>query len=202
MDWRKIIKEVDHIWYYYKVHIIVGIVIAAFVAYFVAAGQNDKDKETALHVILTGNQVKVEEQKSLQHAATEALLGADKADSVIRIDFLPSGAGMNMAATKKMVAMIAASEIDVLVMDKETFSVLAKQGNFMKLDQLKEEMPKKVSFLKWSSRKGKHLYGVEIGQNHRLKKEGYNTTNKVMGVVANSQHPELARRFMKWLVDR
>lgn len=205
MDWKKIVKEIDHIWYYYKVHIIVGIAIAAFVSYYVVSGLNSEEQKTALHVVLAGNQVKVEQQKGLQQTATEDILGNRQADSIIRIDFLPSGAGMNMAVTKKMVAMIAASQIDVLVMDKETLSALAKRGNFMELDKLKQGMPADVQFLMLpgkGAKNEKHAYGIKIGQNHRLQKAGYNTTNKVIGIVANSQHPELAGRFMKWLVGR
>lgn len=90
-----------------------------------------------------------------------------------------------------------------MIMDSKTFLMYARQGNFLKLDQMKQNFTEEVRFVTASSNTSKHeqAYGIEIGKNHRLQNSGFNTKNKVLGIVANSKHTKAADQFVKWLIE-
>lgn len=84
MNKQKIYNELDNIWYHYKPHILAGVFIAAIVIYFVISTVHHQAKESALNVILIGNQISVEQQKRFQQTAREKI----NSNSVIQTDFL------------------------------------------------------------------------------------------------------------------
>lgn len=200
---QKLIKELDNFWYYYKIHVVVGVCILAIILYIVLT--NNPVKNSALNVVMIGNTGQAQ-QHTLQKAATEKILGKNT-DSIIKMSFWPVKGELtspeNGARQQKLIAMIGAKDIDVLVMDKQAFLFYAKQGTFLKLDSLKQEFPKEARFLKAQGKnKGrKYIYGIKIGQNHRLQSAGYDTKNKVLGIVANTGHQKRSIQFVRWLLQ-
>lgn len=201
MGRQKAFKGLSDFWYYYKIHVIVGIFIFGAILYiFLIDGPQEN---SALDVVLIGNAGKVEQQK-LQQAATDQMLGKNT-HTIINMAFWPAKGGLtnppNAGRQQKLVAMISAKDIDVLVMDKKAFLFYAKQRTFLNLDSLKQKLPKDAQFLKTRGMKNRnHVYGIKIGQNRQLKRAGYDTKNKILGIVANTEHEKRSIQFVKWLL--
>ena len=207
MKINKLFKEIDNIWYHYKPHIIVGVVVLAIVVYFIISMVNHKSTEAALNVVLTGNGIEAKQTEQFQNSATDDILGDSQDDRVIRTDFWPYEINdpQEGALLQKLVAMMTTHEVDVVVMDKKAFLDFASQGSFMNLDKLAKELPKETSFidvqLQESTQDQKQAYGILLDNNSKLKEAGFDTQNKVLAIMTNTKHKQTAIQFVHWLLQ-
>lgn len=203
MDKQKIVEELDNFWYYYKVHVLVGIFIVAIILYIVLTGGQTKD--SALNVVITGNVVDEKQQTNLQQSATKDILGKNS-DSIIKLDFWTANDGLSNGKhgdlQEKLMAMVAGKDIDVFIMDKDAFHLYAKQSTFLKLHSLKDNLPNDTQYLKTKEKDDSqpHLYGIKVDGNKRLKKAGYDTKDKVLAIAGNTEHPKRSSQMVKWIV--
>lgn len=203
MNKQKIVEELDNFWYYYRVHVIVALFILAAGLYIFFTGS--ETKEAAMNVVITGNKPKAEQQENLQQAATKTIL-EDDTDGIIKMNFwgAPDGLanGKHGGLQQKLMAMVAAADIDAFILDRASFELYAKQGTFLKLDGLKSDIPERYEFLQ-AKRKDKdqqkHAYGILLNGNQRLKKAGYHPENKVLAIAGNTKHQQQSMQLVKWL---
>lgn len=203
MDKQKIVEELDNFWYYYKVHVLVGVFVIAVILYIVLTGGQTKD--AALNVVITGNAMDEEKQADVQKTATKDILGKNS-DLIIKLDFWTANDGLSNGKhgdlQEKLMAMVAAKDIDVFILDQDAFRLYAKQSTFLKLHPLKGSLPDDTQYLKAKEKDDSqsHVYGIKIDGNQRLKKAGYDTKNKVLAIAGNTEHPKRSSQLVKWII--
>ncbi|GGH76152.1 hypothetical protein JOD43_001976 [Pullulanibacillus pueri] len=212
MGKHKLSDELENIWYHYKPHIFIGIVVVVIGIYFVFTMLHQKHEKVDMNVVFLGNGIQTEQQEKFQKGATQNILGKSHSDSIIKTDFWPISGSLNDsqqgAQLEKLMAMMSTKQIDVLVTDKDDFFNLAQQGAFLNLSSLKPELPKGTPILAADvvtskstdkQRTKKEACGVLISGNKKLESIGFNTQDKVLAILSNSQHVKDARKFMTWL---
>lgn len=201
-------EKLHYIWDYYKIHIIVGLLLIYVLTTFTLSMINRK--EYVLNIALIGESVDFDRLSQFSHEVTKELVGnpSDKKEALV--DFyklMRDSQGeliLDPASTQKLIARIAAKQIDVIILDKKSFDALAVQGAFLRLDKtegLDLKDYKVVKTLKDVNGVKKGVYGIYVNSDNRwLKQIGYDYHNKIIAVLSNSEHKDLAIKFVKWLL--
>ncbi|MGG1676199.1 hypothetical protein ACIFOT_10680 [Neobacillus sp. NRS-1170] len=184
----QLMKALDNIWYHYKAHILIGILVL-FV--FVPLVFLDKDqKPSALNVTIIGNTINPEKLQILQKEATTKILKADS-KSEIRLNFWHINGNItsstNIELYQKILAQITAKNIDVILIDRSDFLLLSQQRAFIELDSNKRS----------NNDNNPNKYGIDITGNAVLRNAGYNTENKMMAILSNTQKEATAIKFVQ-----
>lgn len=206
MDKSALKAKLDNYWYYYKIHTIVALLSVVVLVFLISdmAGR----KTPILNVILTGNNINYENLSSLQDRATDKFAKGNKQE--VALSFLTfdknSQSQQTIAVSEKILAMIQAKELDILVMDRDSFDTYAKQGTFLRLDTINGAPKLNNGAVKFvMSRVNDHddkdyPYGIDVSGNAMLKDAGYDTEGKVLGIVVNTQRLNLTLQFLKWIL--
>ncbi|MFZ7946196.1 hypothetical protein [Neobacillus sp. 19] len=194
MNIRQRIKELDNIWYHYKTHILIGILIIA--ALVPLAFFDKHEKPTALNVTFVGNTIEDKQQQALQKKANFQMLKPDS-KSEIKLNFWRINGNLtttqdNMDLYQKLLTQIAAKDIDILVLDKSDFLVLSQQGAFKDLDFIN-----KVNHDKKSNKNA-----IDLTEHALLRQAGFNSDNKVMAILSNTKKEETAIKFVQWFMKQ
>lgn len=202
-------EKVEYIWDYYKVHIIVSILVIYLLVSFTNSIINRKDY--VLNVALIGKYMDSDRQSEFSKKVTKELIGDPSAKKQASIDFyrLVKGTNGNLtldpASTQKLMARMGAQDIDVIVLDKNNFDILAREGAFLRLDKAKELNLSGLNVAKVNEPSGElkpGVYGIYVGWNNKyLRNLGYDYNDKIIAIMANGQHKDLAIKFVKWLLD-
>ena len=130
----------DYFWEYYKIHTIVAIVVLIFVAITIRDVSNNKPY--AMYSMFINNRG-MDTQTILQDGFAE-YAGINTEEYAIIVDtssnFMSSIVDTTSVATsEKLMAMLAAHELDTLVADENTFGRYASQDTFIDLRTLYSE---------------------------------------------------------------
>lgn len=200
-------KKIEHIWYYYKIHIIVSIIILVVLVQTITGIINRKT--SILGVDLIGTAIASDKVASMEKDATTALTSNVKEQ--VDINFLQydkkGDTTMNSATRDKLTVTIAAGDLDVVVMDKDMFLDCMSQGYFLKLNDIKELSDLEKSgyqFVKGQSKEqgdsSEYIYGIDIDKCPALKSLSFSNGNKVIGIIANTKRKDTAVKFIQWLI--
>lgn len=201
-------EKLHYIWDYYKIHIIVGLLLIYVLTTFTLSMINRK--EYVLNIALIGESVDFDRLSQFSHEVTKELVGNPSDKKEASVDFyklMRDSQGeliLDPASTQKLIARIAAKQIDVIILDKKSFDALAVQGAFLRLDKtegldLKDYKVEKT--LKDMNGVKKGVYGIYVNYDNRwLKQIGYDYHDKIIAVLSNSEHKDLAIKFVKWLL--
>jgi len=202
-------EKVEYIWDYYKVHIIVSILVIYLLVSFTSSIINRKDY--VLNIALIGKYMDFDRQSEFSKKVTKELIGDPSGKKQASIDFYRFVKGPNgnftldPASTQKLMARMGAQDIDVIVLDKNNFDILARQGAFLRLDKVKELNLSGLNVAKVEKPSGElkpGVYGIYVGWNNEyLKNLGYDYNDKIIAIMANGQRKDLAIKFVKWLLD-
>ncbi|HHW58297.1 MAG TPA: extracellular solute-binding protein [Clostridia bacterium] len=211
-DWFKnmtVREKVEYIWDYYKVHIIIGILVIYLLGTFTSSVLNRK--EYVLNIAFVGKYMDFDRLNEFSKEVTKELVGDPSGKKQASIDFyrLVKGPNGNFtldpASTQKLMARMGAQDIDVIILDKNNFDILASQGAFLRLDEVKELNLSGLNVAKVeepSNEVKPGVYGIYVGWNNKyLKNLGYDYNDKIVAIISNSLHKELAIRFVKWLLN-
>ncbi|PGT20542.1 hypothetical protein COC96_00840 [Bacillus cereus] len=193
MTQRQLMKKLDNIWYHYKTHILIGaLVLALMIPFFFFS--NDR-KPSALNVTIIGNSIDLEQQRTLQKEASPHIL-KETSQSEIKFSFWEINGEISSPANidlhQKLLAQITAKNIDILLIDKSDFLILFQQGAFLQLDSIKDS----------GNNKNYNMYGIDITGNKILRTAGYDTENKMMAILSNTQNKETAMKFVQWVASK
>ncbi|AST58776.1 ABC transporter substrate-binding protein [Thermoanaerobacterium thermosaccharolyticum] len=201
-------EKVEYIWDYYKIHIIVGVVVIAIIVSFVNSIINNKDY--VFDFSLIGTSINFDKEMSFQSTVTKELLGSDKGKKQALVEFymLTKGSDgkykLDPTSVQKLMVKISAQEVNVIALDKDNFNALAKQGAFMNLDFIKELDLSgfKTERLPSSKDVKAGTYGIDLNKGNKYLDEiGYDYHDKVIAIVSNSQNKDLSIKFLKWILD-
>ncbi|MDT8719111.1 hypothetical protein IAI10_20895 [Clostridium sp. 19966] len=197
-------EKLKYIWYYYKFHIIVTIVIVAMVGSFVSTLVTRKS--TYASITLLGDYVDNSKLSDYNKKANASLLPNNK-KSEITITFLQKGDDSNSYnADQALTARIAAKDIDILVLSKSDFNNYAKLGSLLDLSDLKNDKDlSKLNFIEATndSDKGKITkpYGIDANDfSSSFNSINYDYKDKVVAIIVNTTNKDNSVKFLKWML--
>lgn len=195
-------KKIDNLWYHYKPIIITIFIILLVIILSIPSFKPSTD--TALRVVIVGNFIDWDLQQQLEQMSTKQMLGENNAESEIKIEFWPQEEEFGYVdelVLEKLKAMMLAETVDMVIMEKDLFQPLSELGAFLTFEP--EQLTNNFSFLNTeNSRNLQHLSdGIRIDGVNILKNIGFQTEEKVLGIVNNSEKQNLAVQFANWLFN-
>ena len=145
--------KLGYFWYYYKVHTIVGIIIAAFL--FVLIRDITNSKDYAFYGTYFNAEQTFSAEEQMAAFAEYAGLDTENYDVYLDSDMYYSLSDMSetsLAASQKFTAMIYSADVDVVVADEEIFTNYALNETFYDLrnvlpDDLMEQYQDKFFYI-------------------------------------------------------
>ncbi|MDP4177231.1 MAG: hypothetical protein Q8900_02685 [Bacillota bacterium] len=201
-------KKWENFWYYYKYHTYIAIFIVIILV--VIIGSFASRKESVLSVDLVGTSIYDVQRIKLQDQFTSQLVKNKK--QTVNIYFLEfdSQNSNNMqrdtAVLSKIVATASAQDLDVLVIDKNMFKNYIKNSMFERIDESTGFGDLSSLNLKYIDGKENgdnvdYHYGIDVSDNAMLKATGYDTQDKVLGIINSSDKKDYAMKFVKNLFN-
>lgn len=192
-------KKAGNFLYYYKYHIIIGIIL---VIVFVAALRScimrvDPD----FNLAFIGD-FHYQDPEPLRQAIKDMVpeITEPSIDGALLTKNMDAQteAAMNM----KLMVLLAAADIDVYILDKEYFERFAEKGAFMSLDDLVDTLnidkEKNSSFiLKAEETEAEHLYGVDISENQVFEDAGIDGDEKIAAIGVRAKNYDKAVKFLE-----
>jgi hypothetical protein len=201
-------QKFEFIWDYYRFHIIGTIIIIAIVTSFTI--DIIKSKETILNITALGEYMDMDRKEILENKVNAELIKDEQNKKQILFDFLVKQKDMrdeySMASVQKLQASIAAKDVDVLILDKSDFEIYASQGTFMKLSQLSNfaqlNIPEK-DLVKYQAKdidSKEEIYGINAESLPVLEELKYNSKDKILCIVVNTQRLDKVSEFLNWFL--
>jgi hypothetical protein len=191
-------EKIEYIWDYYKFHIISGIVVIAVLASFIH-GQLTKI-EYVVNVTMIGNAVSEPKREELERKFTSLVVKEGEQRKQALIDVITTDKSeLSYEMMQKFVVRIAAGEIDVVILDKGNFNSFVKQDMFLPLESITQINLSdiKQDKIEASGSNNKAVYAISVEGDKGLEDMGYNTKNKVLGIIASSKHKDNGIKVLK-----
>lgn len=167
-------EKIDHFFHYYRIHLLVAIVLIAAIGYGIKAYMDKKEAERleallpppSLHVMLFGDYI-AEDPGELESNILQAVPGWER----LKIDVTPVPeevrSEFDFALQQKSMLALVTIRPDIYILDKVNFDKLLNQGAFRKLDDLKqrlgEQLPTDIELhAQTEEDTQKHLYGIDL----------------------------------------
>lgn len=116
---------------------------------------------------------------------------------------------MMIAEQQKVFVLLSVADVDVYIMDKDSFLKYAEQGVFRSLDNIAGSMGidrnKYKDFIlaaKEVKDKKKHLYGIDASNSGILKAPALYGNGIVVGIASRVKHLDNAEKFVKVLLKK
>ncbi|NSW90002.1 MAG: DnaJ domain-containing protein [Firmicutes bacterium] len=204
--------KLKNILYYYKIHIIVGIIMLVAIISTIRGCVNRVDPD--LYVVFMG-EVYCNETEQLEEDIKSRM---PTIEAVSFENILISEAQekqdpqVQMAMLQKAMVLIAVGDVDVLILDKAQFEKFAKQGAFMKLDEIVSEMglPEDKVYreeIEEENKEGKivvvdeGIYGINV-KNSKILTDAKTAGEEMIAAISiRAKHYDNAVEFIKLLVN-
>lgn len=201
-------KKLSNFFHYYKFHIIITIIVLAFVGYTVKGCVTRVDPDFNIAFVgdfyFTDTTPLKEKILSEWNDVREILIDG----AMISEDGDPQ---LNYAMQMKAVVLFGAGDIDVFILDKAVFENYAKQGAFVSLDDLVGELnidleKNKDYILKVEieddERFGEeHLYGIDVSESRFFADDIVKGEEMIAAIYIRSKRYDLAVKFLKLLLS-
>lgn len=196
--------KLENFFHYYKIHMIVGLALIVILFFSIRSCINQVEPDFSL--VCYGG-IFGQDQTVVENNIKERVSGIE-APSVQFLGTISEDPQFVYASQMKFVAMIAAKEIDIIVMDRENFDIFVSQGIFLPLDDLVGEWGfSEESYVRGSETidqeengepvKGpEHIYGIDITENKFIKDNRIYGKSAVVGISLNTQRMDKALEFI------
>ena len=182
--WKKMSKKEKLAYFndYYRNKVIIGILEIGFIASFLYTVLSPKPEVVASIAVVNDywDDNKVNE---LQKQLTD-VLGLKEGKQELLIDdsyYLDeSGMGNAVANTQKLVAKIAAGDINVIIADKAKFDDFASNGTFLKISEVIKDDTS------YKDRLTSNGYGISLKKSKLLSEAASTKEEMIIGIVANA----------------
>jgi len=202
-------KKVEYIWEYYKLHIIGVLVVICIIASLVH-GQITK-VDYVFNLTMLGNTVDTNKMTDLETQLTKIVVSNGDKKKAATIGNMSLGGSnssdptMSSQYMQKFVAQLSVGELDVVILDKDLFESFAKQNMFLRLD--------KISGLDMNSIKAEKIevagedkvnavYAINAKDIKAFKDVGFDTTNKVIGIISTTKQKTNSALVLTWLLNK
>lgn len=206
--WAKLLKldpvKVDTFFLYNKYKIIAGIIGFIFIFSLVKSIVTRVDPD--LYFTSVG-QITITEPEKVQESI-KSKIPELKAPMVEAMYLGPNDQGEQAyAMAMKVTTVLAAGDMDVILVDKEKYESLAKQGAFVKIEDLSKstgiDLPKEQSLLvKPDEGLGDEaVYGIDVTTSKFLGENNIKGNKIIMGVRINAKHMDSAVKLFKIIYE-
>lgn len=195
-------KKAQNFFYYYKFHMIIGIILLITVIFTVKGCVNriEPDFSTAFigEIIYSDSDAFKKEIKAAVPEIKEP--GFDGA-------FLtPDGKGeQEYAMQMKAMVLFAAQDVDLFILDKNNFKKYAQEGAFVSLDEIASNLgvdkeKNKEFVLKTKDESNEHLYGIDISSSKALKDGGITGKEFIAALPVRGKQLDKTLKVLKLLL--
>ena len=161
---------------------IIGIIVIGFIASFLYTVLSPK-ADVVVSVAVVNDYWDENKVNELQKQLTD-ILGLKEGKQEILIDdsyYLDeSGMGNAVANTQKLVAKIAAGDINVIIADKAKFDDFASNGTFLKISEVIKDDAS------YKDRLTSNGYGISLKKSRILSEAASTKEEMIIGIVANA----------------
>ncbi|NJD03156.1 MAG: hypothetical protein FIA99_11330 [Ruminiclostridium sp.] len=196
-------KKAGNFFHYHKIHIIVGIIALIVLAATIrgCVTRVDPDFNIAFMGQLYFNEtdvlketIKKEIPEIKEPGFDGAFLSKDSTDGQ-----------QEYAMQMKAMVLFAAGDIDLFILDKESFDRFVQQGVFTNLDEIAprlgiENEISKLYKMKLEDNTTEHIYGIDISNSEALKKSKIQGVKMIAAISVRSKWPEKAEKVIKLLL--
>ena len=195
-------KKAKNFFYYYKFHMIIGIVILLVIVFSVRGCVNTVKPDFTTAFVGQISYADTDNlKKSIQTGVPEikepgfdgAFLTAD------------GNSEQDYAMQEKAMVLFAAADIDLFVLDKVNFEKYAKQGAFVSLDDIAAQIgadkeANKDYALKSLYDTASHLYGIDISKSSALKNSDILGSEFIVAIPVSCKKKDIAVELVKLLM--
>lgn len=201
-------EKAEYIWEYYKLHLIAALTIVYIVGSSLYI-QITK-VEYVFNLTLVGSVIDENKKADLQNQLTNLVGKVGDKKKQAYIDVIPlDSAGNNEPISnqymQKLITKLSVGELDIVTLDKNIFKSLVKQDAFLRLDNIEGldlNSIKNENIEVSASDTNKAVYGISAENIKVFKDMGFDTHNKVIGIVASSKQKDKAVMVFKWLSNK
>jgi hypothetical protein len=196
-------EKMENIWYYYKWYILAGILAVLAAATLIGSFLTREKYVFNISIVGYFDNSKQEEVNNFESDITKLVAPeSDKRTSALVELYKSKDASgkykdLAPADIEKLSVKIAAKEIDILIINKDDFNNYISQETFLKLDDLKLDTGNKAYNLVKSN---SSVYGISVDGNKLLDKVGYDTKDKVIGILVNTKNKESSGKVLNWIL--
>lgn len=197
----------DYIWYYYKTHIITGLLAILLVGSLIYE-VTSKD-QIIFSLTLFGASEPTLYYEEIEEDLTQLVAPDSNAKETVRVQFFAlneveeSFDEITDLYQQKMMTQVAAKELDLVIMGENDFKFYANQNMFEPLNE--------VTGIDWSLVADQDLlkdsttqliYGIKMSENSLLNTVNYDSEGKVLALINNSNHKEMATKIINYLLPQ
>lgn len=197
-------KKVSNFFHYHKYHILIGLIVLIVVATSLKSCITRVDPD--VNLVFLGD-FYIQDTSAINSKIKSSLPGIKEVGiDIITISKNPADPQFDYTMRTKAMAVLAAGDTDLLILDKDQFKLYGEQGTFESLDGLIDELgidreKNKEFLLKNSETNEEHLYGVDISQSSLLKEINIiGAEDRIAAIRFRAKHRDKALALLKELL--
>lgn len=206
-------KKIEYIWEYYKLWILSITISLIFIISIVITITKNSSENSILYAAFLNTTLSSEENTSLDEDFIK-YIGLTDTSKYLTLDLTmnidrESNDLYSMNSNQKLVALIATTEIDVIISDEDNFLSLVSNGGYHDLEKIlpTDMLEKYSSSLYYTSSQEdnkEHPYGIYLQDSTVLKNDSIYPENvvPVFGIPANITDTKTAVLFLEFLLNK
>ncbi|MBL4936227.1 hypothetical protein JK636_10695 [Clostridium sp. YIM B02515] len=193
-------EKIEYIWDYYKIHIIATMIAILAVSSFIYSYVTKV--EYVFNLTILCNDMDENARVNLEKQITNYVVGKGEKRKQAAVEVMPitdtgNSSPMTAQYMQKFMVKLAAGEIDLVIFDRSMLETYTKQEALVKLDDIVND--KSVQGV---SDNTKGVYAVEADNIKILKDVGFNTKDKLVGIISSGKQKEKAVSVLKWMINK
>jgi hypothetical protein len=197
-------KKARNFWHYYKFHVLGGIALLLVIVFSLksclTAEKPDFNLAFIGNIYFSENEALRENiKKSVPLIKTPSIDGAILSEE-------GGDAQQQYAMQMKAMVLLAAADVDLFIVDKDSFDRYGKQGAYLSLDPYVDKLGVDKSALKDfvikpEDAEKEELYGIDISKSKLLKDSNIIGESMVVAIPVKSKHIDTALELIKTLLQ-
>ncbi|HHW30328.1 MAG TPA: DnaJ domain-containing protein [Clostridiaceae bacterium] len=201
-------KKLSNFFHYYKFHILISIIVIVFVGYTVKGCITRVDPDFCIAFVgdysytdtLPLKEMILNEWTDVKEILIDGAILSEDNDPQL-----------NYAMQMKAVVLFGAGDVDVFILDKTNFEKYAKQGAFISLDEIVDELNidlernkdyiLKVEVGEDEGTAGEHLYGIDVSGSRLFSDNVITGDEKIAAIYTRTKRYDLSVKFLKLLLN-
>ena len=212
-------QKAEHIWEYYKLHIIGGVTVLAIVLSFIYSSFINPPNKSYSSVSFYGGYINEQPLADVQADLTDRFVPDEMKEHyeiiVTNYAFSP-GDTANAFVGAKFAAELQSQGLDLLIADEEDFAMMAGEGYLMPLrdyvpedilDSLEESQLFTGGIYVYESNEpeptsivNEDFYGIRLDDTGYLPEMGIHPNGKIIGLILNTPRKEASLPIIQYLL--
>ena len=205
-------EKVEHIWEYYRLHIIGTMAGVFFVVSILMTIFGPKPPEPAADLVIVGGYVGHEEKVDQFKSDIEDIIDQGE-EGKVNVNIMTVNweeqSEVTMAMEQKLMLMFQTRELDVLILEKEKFDIYVNNldstlcqplESIPELAQILEDNQESLVRRKFRDDDTEKIYGISVKDNIKLKEIGLQD-DFIVVIPIVAKNTENAVEVVKWLYE-